>query len=302
MVNIEKDLANMMRKVIILSILFYVTSLHAQEFRNDTKYSISYSTVHSHSLLNIQYSGTDFSPYQLDKSREIILLGTGGVLGITGLALINNIQPLTFEEISQLDPSDINSFDRDAVGSYRDYLAGDLLLYGSLLLPLTFLSNQKMKRDWMILGVIGLEVLLLQAGVNAVVKGLTQRIRPYVYDPNTHLSKKTSKDAKLSFYSGHTSTTASMSFFTAKVFSDYLPDGASKTLIWMAAAIYPAVAGYLRVASAKHFATDVIVGYCMGAMFGYFIPELHRVNRKNNLSFLPSLTREHIALKIIYLF
>jgi membrane-associated phospholipid phosphatase len=159
-----------------------------------------------------------------------------------------------------------------------------------------------MKKDFKILSVMAIEVLLIQAGLNAVVKGLTQRIRPYVYHPESPLDKKTSRGAKFSFYSGHTSTTAAMSFYTAKVFSDYLQDGFTKSLIWTAAVIYPALAGYLRVNSANHFPTDVIIGYSVGAMIGYFIPQLHSVNRQNGLSVFPSLKYNHLSLSVLYSF
>jgi membrane-associated phospholipid phosphatase len=93
-----------------------------------------------------------------------------------------------------------------------------------------------------------------------------------------------------------------MSFYTAKVFSDYLPNGQSKTLIWIGAAIYPAVVGYLRVASANHFATDVIVGYVVGATIGYFIPQLHKADKEDGLSVFPSVKYEHFSLSAVYTF
>lgn len=283
-------------------IIFFTNSIYAQDYKHFHKNVLSYNSNQSSEPVTSQDSIDDHSPYELNRNRETLLLGSGGILGITGLALINNIQPLSLEEIYQLDPADINAFDRNTVGAYRDYLAGDLLLYGSFLLPLTLLSNKAMKRDMKILGIIGLEVLIFQAGLNMVVKGLTQRIRPYVYDPDSPLEKKTSKDAQLSFYSGHTSTTAAMSFFTAKVFSDYIPDGSTKTLIWAGAIIYPAVAGYLRVASASHFMTDVIVGYTVGALIGYYMPELHRTNGEDGLSVFPSAKYNHYSLNASYSF
>jgi membrane-associated phospholipid phosphatase len=281
--------------------MFY-NSINAQDFKYFNKCAISNSSNQSFSLIKSNNPIDDHSPYELDRNREILLLGSGGILGITGLALINNIQPLTLEEIYQLDPADVNKFDRHAIGPYRTYKAGDFLLYGSLLLPLTFLSNKEMKRDIKILGIIGLEVLLFQAGLNAVVKGISQRIRPYVYDSESGMDKKTSKEAKLSFYSGHTSTTAAMCFYTAKVFSDYLPDGPTKTLIWTGAIIYPALAGYLRVASANHFPTDVIVGYTVGALIGYYIPQLHKRDEEDGLSVFPSFKYNHLSLSAIYSF
>ncbi len=286
--------------VLLACLLLFTNSVKSQDIYNLNKTGLY--NYPGHSLVDTQDLNQKHFPYDLDRDREIIILGTGGILGITGLAGINNINPLTLEEIYHLDPLNINKFDRHSVGKYHDHLAGDILLYTSFLLPLTFLSDKEMKRDWKILGVIGFEVLTFQAGLNLVLKGITQRLRPYVYDPESPLDKKRSKDAKLSFYSGHTSTTAAMSFYTATVFSEYLPDGLTKSLIWTGAVIYPALAGYLRVSSANHFPTDVIAGYAAGAMIGYFIPQLHKVCRKKGLAVYPSYTQYQISLNASYIF
>jgi membrane-associated phospholipid phosphatase len=79
----------------------------------------------------------------------------------------------------------------------------------------------------------------------------------------------------LSFYSGHTSNTASISFFTAKVFSEYITDNTAKIFIWSAAVLIPAVTGFSRINTHWHFPTDVIVGYIVGAAIGYLIPLIH---------------------------
>ena len=289
-------------RIFIIFIMFLTNSITAQENKNLHNSDLFTSSNQQLPILSPNPPLNDHSPYELVQNREILILGSGAVLGITGLLFINNIDPLTMEEIDQLDPGNINKFDRQTVGKYRDYLAGDLILYGSFLFPLTFLSNKEMKRDIKILVVMGLEVLMFQSGLNAVVKGATQRIRPYVYDPNSPLDKKTSNDAKLSFYSGHTSTTAAMSFFTAKVFSDYLPDGLTKSLIWTGAIIYPALAGYLRVSSASHFLTDVMVGYSIGALIGYYMPQLHYKDGEKGLSIFPSLKYNNITLRARYSF
>ena len=94
------------------------------------------SVIKSDSIL---HSG----PYRLDKNREVLLLGSGAVMSLTGLTLMNNVTPLTQQEIAQLDPNDINSFDRKSIGRYRDSNSGDALFYASFLLPLTFLANDQ---------------------------------------------------------------------------------------------------------------------------------------------------------------
>jgi membrane-associated phospholipid phosphatase len=201
--------------------------------------------------------------------------------------LVDNVEPLTLEEINNLDPDDINSFDRRAVEPYRETQAGDALLFASYLLPLTIFTYPDTRHDWKTTGVMWVETTLIQLGVTGVVKGLASRTRPYVYDPDTPLEKKTSTSARLSFYSGHTTGTAANCFFVAKVFNDYLENNKVKALIWTGAALYPALTGYLRRDSGHRFRTDVMVGYCIGALIGYFVPEMHRVRDDHDVSVFP---------------
>jgi len=228
------------------------------------------------------------SPFKLDFTKEAVLLGSGAAAGVTALLILSNLDPLTIEQIDALNPNDVNSFDRHYIGPLHPDHAGDVLLTGSYLLPLTFLAVSDTRKDFWDLGLMYGEVLLINAGLTGIVKGTVTRIRPYTYDNDTPIEKKIDTDARVSFYSGHTSFTASACFFTARVFSEYLTDNTVKILIWSAAAIYPAVSGVLRVNAHSHFPTDVIVGYIAGAAIGYLIPELHKSNKANNISIQPS--------------
>jgi membrane-associated phospholipid phosphatase len=176
------------------------------------------------------------------------------------------------------------------------------MLFSSAFFPFTFFSHEETKRDIKTLAVMTGEVFVLQLGLNFMVKVLAQRIRPYCYDENTPLSEKTTVNAKLSFYSGHTSTTAAMSFFVAKVFSDYLTDPKTKFIIWTSAAIYPALTGLLRLGSGSHFRTDIIIGYVTGALIGYLIPVLHKSKLKDNLAIRSVFSNDHFALGVSYSF
>jgi membrane-associated phospholipid phosphatase len=242
------------------------------------------------------------SPYNLELKKELFLFGSGILLNISGLIVTDNILPLTEQEINDLDPNDINSFDRNGIHAYRESLNGDLLLYSSFLLPLTFLANDNTRRDWQMLGVMWLEVLAIQSGINLLTKGLAKRTRPYVYDPNTPLEKKQTVGARLSFYSGHTSTTAATTFYIARVFSDYLSNKTVKTFIWIGAAIYPALTGFLRKDTGNHFRTDVITGYLIGAAIGYFIPEIHLRNEALDVSIYRNFYNESVNLSLNYSF
>ncbi len=77
-------------------------------------------------------------------------------------------------------------------------------------------------------------------------------------------------------FSGHTSLSASNTFFAARVYSDIYPNSQLKPLVWTIAAVLPALTGYNRVLSGKHFLSDVIIGYSCGVLFGYTVPLIHK--------------------------
>ena len=200
--------------------------------------------------------------------------------------LLGNVDPLTLDEINALNPDDVNSFDRGAINPYESSQSGDVLATISYLLPLTTFLRDDTQRDWHTIGVMWLEATALNMGINGVVKSTVMRTRPYVYDAETPLDKKTTESARLSFYSAHTAATACNCFFMARVFSAYVEDSKAKVAIWAGAATLPAITGFLRVDSGHHFRTDVIAGYLIGAGIGYLVPQLHAIG-DDRMSFRP---------------
>lgn len=243
-------------------------------------------------------------PFEIDFTREAIIFGAGSAASVAGFTILEKVKPLTIDEVISLNPQNVNSFDRDAIGPYQKDVTGDVLLISSYLLPATFLLYGQTKDDFLDLALIYSEVLLIQASINGIVKGSVLRTRPFVYDPNTPLEEKQTTDARISFFSGHTSMTAAISFFTARVFSAYLEDDAAKILIWSGAVILPAVTALSRVNNHWHFPTDVMVGYAVGAAIGYFIPEIHRskTNGISSLSIYPSINLNKPMLSILLKF
>lgn len=127
------------------------------------------------------------------------------------------------------------------------------------------------------------EVLSLNGGITGVTKGAFGKFRPYAYNPNVDIEFKLRPTTRRSFFSGHTSHVASLSFFTATVFDDLYPNSDLKYVVWAGAVVAPAITGYMRIKAGQHFPTDVIVGYGVGALVGYFIPELHKITKDSNL-------------------
>ena len=252
-------------------------------------------------LLHFSFGQSDnTNPFNLDFTREALLIGAGTAAGITALILYNNIEPLSHEEISSLNSADVNGFDRGAIGPFENDHLSDVLLYSSYTLPLTFLIYDEAMEGFGDLTLMYAEVLLLNTSITTIVKGLTQRIRPYVYDEQSLWGDRVKVDSRLSFYSGHASTTASNYFFTAKVFDEYLTNSTTKVLIWSAAALIPAITSFSRVNTHNHFPTDVIVGYITGAVIGYLIPLIHkRENESGDTADIPkNIYKPLIGFKI----
>ncbi len=238
----------------------------------------------------------DKTPFETDHTKEALLFGTGTVAGLTALAILFSMDPLNETEISSFNPLDVNEFDRIAIGKLDDDHLGDALLWSSYLLPLTFLADEQACNNFGDLSLMYGEVLLLNASINGIVKGLTKRVRPFVYNEKSVFEEKTTVNARLSFYSGHVSISASNSFFTAAVLNEYVTNSTARALIWSGAVVYPAIVGFERIVNHWHFPTDVIVGYIVGAAIGYLIPLIHKAG---NEEMNPDIPEENFYKPVI---
>jgi len=132
-----------------------------------------------------------------------------------------------------------------------------------------------------------LQIVALNQAFTDLFKNYFHHARPYCYyrsqypTYNDLKNRKGFGDVNRSFFSGHTSTTAAFSFFTADILATQTSNSFDKTLIWSTGALMPAVVGYLRVKAKKHFPIDVVVGYATGAVIGLGVAELHKTGALN---------------------
>src|SRR5207249_2275303 len=77
-------------------------------------------------------------------------------------------------------------------------------------------------------------------------------------------------DNNLSFYSGHTSATATMAAAGGTIAT--LRGYRLAPLVWGTGAALSAFTGYLRIAADKHYLTDVLAGAAIGAAVGILVP------------------------------
>jgi len=232
--------------------------------------------------------------YKVNKKIEIPASLVLYALNPYGFSQIEKKTTLTPPEIAQLDANDICPFDRWATqqnvsSSQRAADISDFGLNTSIVLPFTLMLDRHIRKEWANFLVLYAEAHVINSTIYLVAASTTNRIRPFVYSPDIALEPKTKNGTKNSFYSGHTSSTATSTFFMAKVYSDYHPElGNKKYWLFGAAAIPPAIVGYNRVKAMKHFPTDVITGFLVGTSVGILVPHLHKVRfGDGNLSFMP---------------
>jgi membrane-associated phospholipid phosphatase len=211
-----------------------------------------------------------------------------------GLNLADQKTPLDSLEIIQLDANDINSFDRSATRQDASYMhqawhISDIGMRASILLPALLMLDKEIRQDWAPVILLFLEAEFITGSLWSWGAAIhIDRIRPLVYNPDVEYGEKTFIRNKNSFFSGHTSTSATASFYTAKVYCDYHPELGSKKLIFYGLALIPpAFTGYYRYKGMKHFPTDVLTGMAVGAAVGILVPHLHKKRKNENLTWIP---------------
>jgi membrane-associated phospholipid phosphatase len=231
--------------------------------------------------------------YNVNLWVDVPLTTVAAATHFLGLQKVDQKPPLDSATIFGLDANDINSFDRSATRQNADYALraqklSDYGMYGSFMLPLLLLLDQEIRQDWAPLALLYIETLAIASNLfswGAAVH--IDRIRPLVYHPDIPYESKTFVRNKNSFYSGHTSSSAAASFFTAKLYCDYHPElGNKKYIVYSLALLPPLYTGFFRFKGMKHFPTDVLTGLVVGGLTGFMVPHLHK-RTGPNLSVIP---------------
>ena len=226
--------------------------------------------------------------YRTTWSQVGTIVGGSATMSGGGLIIQNLRGPVTLESLSMLNDETIFSIDQGSIGNFstRAKVNSDYFKNGAWAVPFTlFLSGQGRENAKEIM-IMYSEVFSLNTGVTFLTKGLVGRFRPYSYNPNAPLDLKLTSSTRRSFFSGHVSHVASLSFFTATVFNDLYPESNYRYLVWAGAITAPAITAYLRVKAGRHFPTDVVVGYGVGALIGYFIPRMHKISKDSKLTII----------------
>ncbi len=176
--------------------------------------------------------------------------------------------------------------------------ASDWLLYGSLagaaLAPVSLPPRNGRITNTVVMA----EILALQYGVQQVVSGTVAEPRPIVFQQMQTWTDEdfasagadlTDDDDWRSYYSGHTSTVAAVSYGYATIYAiDALDAGrpsAGLTLLLIPTAfMLTNLQGQLRVDSLRHDQADVWIGHLAGASIGMGVPLLHHLVARSGRS------------------
>ncbi len=231
------------------------------------------------------------SPYNTSWVDGVISAG-GIAASYWGLTIMKDKKAVSAEELRLIDAdmaaarARIPAFDRWAAGNYnlKAKNISDIPFYGSFGLPFLLLAHEHTRQNAPQIGLLYLETMSITGALFAQVNGRVNRIRPSVYNQTAGDDVRLDDKGKNSFYGGHVTATAAATFFAAKVFNDYFPNSWAKPYIWAGAAIVPASVGFLRLKAGKHFLSDNLIGYAIGAGAGILVPHLHK--RNSNISLI----------------
>lgn len=218
-----------------------------------------------------------------------ITLGLAG-LSATGLLLVRHKHTATEAELEVLDRNHILKIDRFSAGWYSDraQVTSDAFCYGSLaLVPALLAFEPNVHGRYGQVAGLYLETMTATAAIFTLTVGTVYRFRPYLYGTEGG-GKRGGTIATDSFFGGHTAHTATATFFAAQVFHDFNPGSKAQPYVWGAAATVPAVVAYFRIRAGKHFLTDNLVGYAIGATVGVVVPRLHHNNTGFDAAAVPA--------------
>ena len=226
------------------------------------------------------------SPYRLSLALDLpLVIGSVGILA-AGFFWERTHENLDEAQVMALDRADVNAFDRPATDLYSEpaQRVSDVGQFLAFALPATLYASPEVRRDgWRFTALWG-EVFLVTEGLTLFAKAAAARSRPYLYNDELTLEERTTgrlaETGRRSFFSGHASLSAAFFFYTAMAVETYHPASVWSRMTWVGGATLAALVASMRVVGGKHFPTDVLVGYAVGALVGVGIPLLHRVGRE----------------------
>jgi hypothetical protein len=217
------------------------------------------------------------APFHLTIAKDLPLLCAG--IASTGAAFVleRSLEPLTRDEADRLSRDAVNRFDRSATFRYSPSAdrAGDIVTCCLLTSPLGLLADRKLRGSAGAFSALYAETVMLAYALPSLGKALFKRPRPFVYNPAVPPDKKMSRDARVSFFSRHTTLAFASACFLSTVYGANNPGSKLAPCVWFGSLGAASTVGFLRFAAGAHFPTDVLTGALAGTLVGCGVPYLH---------------------------
>lgn len=128
------------------------------------------------------------------------------------------------------------------------------------------------RASWFDDGLIIAESAAVAGIFNYVIKASVARERPFVHQlpPDQKAGTEHPQDNNQSFYSGHSTLTMSLAVSAGTVAS--LRGYRHAGVLYGGGIALSLTTGYLRIAADKHWSSDILTGWLIGAAIGYAVP------------------------------
>lgn len=256
--------------------------------------------------LYAQKDSTKQKLYDVNVKWKLPAAAAGVFLSSWGFKNLDKVATMDAAAVQRLDPHKLNFFDRptaflDPAGFDDAQKRSDFFLNFCLFTPAVLAFDKKIRKDWLDLITLYMVSHAIDNAVYFAFNYSIRRPRPLVYNPNVPLSEKTGEAKSNSFFSGHTSFSATATFFAVKIYTDYHQiKGWKRILLYTGAAVPATLVGYYRMEAGKHFKTDVLMGLLSGAASGILVPELHKIKKKHErISFAPYYSQGASGLTVM---
>lgn len=216
--------------------------------------------------------------YRLKPASDIPITAIGTGWSLYAFSKIYSKDKSSVDKILSLDKSNIPSFDRHGAGVYHPKAdnVGDMLFYSSMPLPIILMLDKEIRHDGLKIALLYLESMSVTGLLYTGSVYLNDRYRPYAYNPDVPMDKRTRGGAKNSFFAGHVALVGTSTFFIAKVLNDYHPDSKVKWLPFTLAGIATGTTAVMRYQGGQHFLSDIVIGTVVGVLSGVLVPHVHK--------------------------
>ena len=169
-------------------------------------------------------------------------------------------------------PGDVGLRGRHSASADR---MSDMLIAATLAGPAFAKLGQGANLSLANAGLVYGETLTANLVLNAFVKVMVSRPRPYTYANFAKALGDEDDGPYVSFYSGHASASFAAAVAGSYLFAEQATDRTSRFVLWGTELGLASATAMLRVRAGKHYYSDIIVGALAGSAFGVLVPLAH---------------------------